>query len=66
MLFVFTEVDGNSYCFYNEEDLHRFVKMYGCEYYDSASVFPVEEVDYTITTLNIMTPEQAIADYKGE
>lgn len=67
MIFIFRDENmGDMYCFDSEENVDKFVKMYGCEYYDSVNVFPIEGEDYTIRTMNVMTPKEAIADYKGK
>lgn len=67
MLFIFTESKtGITYLFNSEEELDKFVKWFGCDYYDSIGTFPVEREDYTVNSIQVMTAEQAIAECKGE
>ena len=66
-LYVFSDmVTGNKYLFNGRDDLDKFIKMYGCTIYDEQECFPQEGEDYTFDSLNVVTPKQAIADYKGK
>jgi hypothetical protein len=65
-LYVFSDITtGDKYLFICRDDLDKFIKMYGCAYYDEQGCFPQEGKDYTFDSLDIVTPQQAIADYKG-
>ena len=65
-LYVFSDmITGAKYLFICRDDLDKFIKMYGCAYYDEYKYFPQEGVDYTFDSLDIVTPDQAIADYKS-
>lgn len=63
-LYVFSDiVTGDKYLFICRDDLDKFIKMYGCAYYDKQGCFPQEGEDYTFDSLDIVSPKQAIADY---
>jgi len=64
-LYVFSDmITGAKYLFNGRDDLNKFIKMYGCVYYNDGGCFPQEGDDYTFDRLDIVTPKQAIADYK--
>ena len=65
-LYVFSDmITGDKYLFNGSDDLDRFIKMYGCACYNEYRCFPQEGEDYTVDNLDVVTPKQAIADYKG-
>ena len=65
-LYVFSDmITGDKYLFKGSYNLDKFIKMYGLAYYDEQGYFPQEGKDYTVDNLDVVTPEQAIADYKG-
>ena len=65
-LYVFSDmITGDKYLFICRADLDKFIKMYGCAYYNEYKCFPQEGEDYTFDSLDIVTPDQAITDYKS-